>query len=166
MATIERRMGDRAPKELGLTSDASIRIASKRYSRQVTERGVAGAEPVEHERRADFAHPLQEGRGVFRVLHHQTFRRGELERAALDVMAAERGAHVEQQVVAEHLARGGRDRREDGRIDLKRLLPRRELPRGRLESIGADVDDRAGRLGGREELIVAEDARVSDGASG
>ena len=127
--------------------------------RQVAERGVAGAEPVEHERRADFAHPLQERRGVFRVFHHQTLRRGELERAALDVMAAERGAHVEQQVVAQHLARRRRDGGEDGRIDLERLLPRRELPGGRLQSVGADVDDRAGRLGGGEEFILAEDSK-------
>ena len=31
MATIERRIGERAPNELGLTREASIRIASKRY---------------------------------------------------------------------------------------------------------------------------------------
>src|SRR3984957_19654823 len=74
-------------------------------------------------------------------------------------MPAERGAYVEQQVVAQHLARGGGDRGEDGRIDLERLLPRRQLPGGRLQSIGADVDDRAGRLGGGEEFILAEDAK-------
>ena len=73
-------------------------------------------------------------------------------------MAAKRRAHVEQQIMAQHEARGRRDSREDGRIDLERLLPRRQFPGCCFQSVGADIGDCAGGLGGREEFILAEDA--------
>src|SRR6185437_5822015 len=76
----------------------------------------------------------------------------------MDIVAAKRLAHVGEEVMAQHLARGGRHSGEDRRIDLERLLPDRELPGGRVERIGADVDDRAGGFGGGEEFILVEEA--------
>ncbi len=77
----------------------------------------------------------------------------------MDVVATERRAHVEQEVMAQHLTGGGGDGGEDRRIDLERLLPNREFPRRRLERIGADIADRAGGLGGGEEFVLVEEAQ-------
>ena len=124
----------------------------------MAERGVAGAEPVKHQRRAHLPHPLQQHRRIFRILHHQAFGDRELERSALGVVPAQCGAHVGQKVVAQQLARGRGDGGENRRVDLERLLPGGELARRRVENICADVDHHPGRLRNRGELVLVENA--------
>src|ERR1700732_4349363 len=61
-----------------------------------------------------------------------------------------------QEIVAEQLARGDIDAGENRRIDVERVLPGGKFARGAFQRENAEIDNRAGLLGGRNEVGGAE----------
>ena len=66
--------------------------------------------------------------------------------------------HVLQQIVAQKVMARHVDAGEDRRLDLERVLPRSKLAAGLLQQEHAQLDDEAGFLGNRHEVLGADPA--------
>ena len=72
---------------------------------QIGERGVAGAEAVERQSRAEITDALQHLRGVLGVLHDQRLRKLELERPARQSGARDHRAQIVDEILSQQLPR-------------------------------------------------------------
>src|SRR5262249_1490493 len=119
---------------------------------QVGERGVAAAEIVECQARAKVADALQHLRGVLGILHHQRFRKLELERAACKACARNPRAQVVDEVLPQQLPRRYVDAGEHRIAAAHGTLPRAQLAGAALQHEHTEVDDEADLLGHGHEL--------------
>src|SRR5262245_9516183 len=124
----------------------------ERKALQVGERGVAAAEIVECQARAKVADALQHLRGVLGILHHQRFRKLELERATRKACARNHRAQVVDEVLPQQLPRRYVDAGEHRIAAAHGTLPRAQLAGGALQHEHTEVDDEADLLGHGHEL--------------